>query len=165
MRAALEASDAIPVALLQDGGARRARNLEKALAIARRLDADGGHGLSDFLRRLTDLKDREIDEPEAAAGPADEGVAVLTVHASKGLEWPCVVLADTGSGTAARRRAPVPARRAGTLRLAGASIPSRATPGRGAGLRAIDAEEATAEAQSRSACSTWPSPAPRSACS
>ncbi len=144
VRAALEASDAIPVSLLQDGGARRARNLEKALAIARRLDADGGHGLSDFLRRLTDLRDREIDEPEAGAGPADEGVAVLTVHASKGLEWPCVVLADTGSG--ARRGGARPFQVDAQGRFGWQVIdPLEGTPGRGAGLRAIDAEEARAE--------------------
>jgi len=144
LREALAASDAIPVALLQDGGARRARNLEKALAIARRLDADGGHGLSDFLRRLNDLKDREIDEPEAAAGPADEGVAVLTVHASKGLEWPCVVLADTGSGT---RRGGARAFQLDVQGRFGWQVidPLEGTPGRGAGLKAIDDEEKHAE--------------------
>ncbi len=104
IRAALVRFDALPTALLQEGGARRAKNLEKALGIARRLDEAGGHGLLDFLRYLSDLKDRDVDEAEAAAGAPDDAVALLTIHAAKGLEWPCVIVADTnrkGGGRAA----------------------------------------------------------------
>ena len=95
LRRAFATFDAIPTALLQDGGLRRARNLEKALSIARRLDEEGGHGLFDFLRHLSDIRDREVDEAEAAAGKPGDVVSLLTVHAAKGLEWPCVIVADT----------------------------------------------------------------------
>ena len=95
VRAAVDAADAVETSLLQTGGERRARNLRKAVAIARRLDDDGRHGLLDFLRVLTDLRDRRIDEAEAATAGGDDAVSVLTVHAAKGLEWPCVILADT----------------------------------------------------------------------
>lgn len=87
--------DLVATALAQDGGARRAKNLEKARVLARRLDEEGGHGLFDFLRHLADLTAREIDEAEAAAGAPDDAVSLLTVHAAKGLEWPCVVVCDT----------------------------------------------------------------------
>ncbi len=92
---AMSTFDSIPTALLQEGGARRAKNLEKALSIARRLDEEGGHGLLDFLRYLSDLKDHDINEAEAAAGAPGDVVSLLTIHAAKGLEWPCVIVADT----------------------------------------------------------------------
>ena len=95
LRRALATFDLIPTALVQEGGARRAKNLEKALSIARRLDEEGGHGLLDFLRHLVDVRDREIDEAEAATGASGDVVSLLTVHAAKGLEWPCVIVADT----------------------------------------------------------------------
>jgi ATP-dependent helicase/nuclease subunit A len=94
--AAVEAVEAVPVALLQDGGLRRARNVEKALAIARRLDAAGGRSLHDFLRWLDDLRNREVEEPEAATGAERDSVALLTIHGAKGLQWPVVFLADAG---------------------------------------------------------------------
>ena len=106
----VEVFDAFETSLLQAGGGRRARNLRKAVAIARRLDAEGGHGLFDFLRRLTDLKDREVEESEAGTGGEGDAVSLLTIHGAKGLEWPCVVLAGHESGrTAPRGRSRVPA--------------------------------------------------------
>ncbi len=49
-RAAVEGFDLATTALLQPGGPRRARNLAKAVALARRLDDEGRHGLYDLLR-------------------------------------------------------------------------------------------------------------------
>jgi ATP-dependent helicase/nuclease subunit A len=99
VRAALDAVDAVPCALLQDGGARRAGNLEKAVGVARRLDAEGRHGLSEVLRWLEEVRQRAVEEPEAPSGHERDSVALLTVHAAKGLEWPCVVLAEAHAGT------------------------------------------------------------------
>ena len=94
---AIETSRAAATARMQDGGGRRARNLAKTLAIARRAAPEGGAGLAGFLRRLTDLREREVDEAEATCGaPERDSVAIATVHAAKGLEWPCVVVADAG---------------------------------------------------------------------
>ena len=97
-RAAVEGFDLATTALLQPGGPRRARNLAKAVALARRLDDEGRHGLYDLLRLLTDLRDREVREAEAESGLEGDAVAILTVHAAKGLEWPVVFAANAGRG-------------------------------------------------------------------
>ncbi len=44
VEAALDSAASVPTALLQDGGTRRAANLEKVLSVARRLDDEGGRG-------------------------------------------------------------------------------------------------------------------------
>jgi len=97
-RAAVDDFELATTALLQPGGPRRARNLAKAVALARRLDDEGRHGLFDLLRLLTDLRDREVREAEAESGLAGDAVAILTVHAAKGLEWPVVFAANAGRG-------------------------------------------------------------------
>ncbi|MFO0933013.1 MAG: UvrD-helicase domain-containing protein [Planctomycetota bacterium] len=99
-RTAVEGFDLATTALLQPGGPRRARNLAKAVALARRLDDEGRHGLYDLLRLLSDLRDREVREAEAESGLEGDAVAILTVHAAKGLEWPVVFAADAGRGPA-----------------------------------------------------------------
>ncbi|TVR22012.1 MAG: hypothetical protein EA396_06875 [Anaerolineaceae bacterium] len=83
---------------LPDGVQRRA-NVEKLIEKA---EKSGRVTLSDFLRYLAQMSDKEAREGEAPT--LSEGtVNIMTVHASKGLEFPVVVLADashTGRGTA-----------------------------------------------------------------
>ncbi len=71
-------------------GARRRGNIEKLLHLA---EASGKITLGKFSQYLTDLSTREAREGEAhlAAGDATR---LMTVHASKGLEFPLVILAD-----------------------------------------------------------------------
>jgi ATP-dependent helicase/nuclease subunit A len=73
---------------------RQYANLQKFLALAR----DRGHvSLSGFLRRLRDLKAREAREGEALGKePGGGAVQLMSIHASKGLEFPVVVVADMG---------------------------------------------------------------------
>lgn len=72
-------------------GARRAGNLEKLLDMAQRV---GQLSLGEFLIWMKDRSDRELREGEA---PIETGGAVniMTIHASKGLEFPVVALFDT----------------------------------------------------------------------
>ena len=71
-------------------GARRRGNIEKLLQLA---DESGKTTLGRFSRYLQDLSAREIREGEALQ-EAGNAVRLMTVHASKGLEFPCVILAD-----------------------------------------------------------------------
>jgi len=72
-------------------GARRRGNIEKLLQLA---ETSGKITLGKFSQYLSDLTAREIREGEAIIG-ADETIKMMTVHASKGLEFPVVILADT----------------------------------------------------------------------
>jgi ATP-dependent helicase/nuclease subunit A len=72
------------------GGARLRRNVEKLIDIA---EASGKITLGAFSHYLDDLTAQEVREGEATLD-ASGAVRLMTVHASKGLEFPVVVLAD-----------------------------------------------------------------------
>lgn len=83
-------------------GERRRLNVEKLLDKAL---SSGKTTLGAFSAYLRDLSAREVREGEAALA-AEGAVQIMSVHASKGLEFPVVVLADAswsrrGSGSAA----------------------------------------------------------------
>nr|MBO2508495.1 hypothetical protein [Bacillota bacterium] len=79
------------------GGAQRRANLERLLELARAFDGFARQGLHRFLRFVERLKERQADvgtvTPAASAGDA---VQVLSIHQSKGLEFPVVLVADLG---------------------------------------------------------------------
>jgi len=73
---------------------RQHANVQKFLSLARER---GGVSLSEFLRRLRDLKAREAREGEALGKEPESGaVHLMSIHASKGLEYPVIVVADLG---------------------------------------------------------------------
>ena len=77
--------------LLEPDGRRRHANLHKALRRARLTAEDP----VSFARSLLDFRERERRESEAPiASDTDEAVRIMTVHASKGLEFPLVAVAD-----------------------------------------------------------------------
>ena len=84
------------VALAKSDGrtGRQQSNVQKFIALAR----DSGEiNLSEFLRRLRDLKAREAREGEALGREPESGaVQLMSIHASKGLEFPVVIIADMG---------------------------------------------------------------------
>jgi ATP-dependent helicase/nuclease subunit A len=79
-----------------EGGGRQLSNVQKLMAMARE---KGGANLSDFLRRVTDLRAAEAREGEAPGQEPESGaVQLMSIHASKGLEFPVVVVADLARG-------------------------------------------------------------------
>lgn len=79
-------------------GARRRGNVEKLLEKAQ---SSGKITLGAFSQYLKDLSDREIHEGEAAL-EGEGAIKLMTVHKSKGLEFPVVVLADASWERGAR---------------------------------------------------------------
>jgi ATP-dependent helicase/nuclease subunit A len=72
-------------------GAVRLANLSRLQEIA----ATHGGNLAAFVRFLTRQIALEVDETEAALfSPSDDAVRLLTIHGSKGLAFPTVILAD-----------------------------------------------------------------------
>ena len=82
--------DMLPIAGAMDDGERRRANLMEFVALSERFESTGYRGLHRFvlwLRRLAE-KGRE----QGGAGAA--GVQILSVHKSKGLQFPIVLLCD-----------------------------------------------------------------------
>ncbi|MDR0889889.1 MAG: helicase-exonuclease AddAB subunit AddA [Oscillospiraceae bacterium] len=72
-------------------GAQRVRNIDSFFALADSFDSAEQHGLPAFLRRLAVMQGRSVASDDVAVAGA---VRLLTVHKSKGLEFPVVFLAD-----------------------------------------------------------------------
>lgn len=79
----------------RSGGRQRVANLHQLDRIARSFEQGGFRGLSAFVRYMDRLQEQDKD-----LGGGDtlyqDGVRIMTVHASKGLEFPVVFLARLG---------------------------------------------------------------------
>ncbi|PZN12306.1 MAG: helicase, partial [Bacillota bacterium] len=79
------------------GGEQRRANLEALLERARQFDHFSRQGLFRFLRFIDRLRERGDDMGIAPALGEDEDVVrVMTIHQSKGLEFPVVIVANLG---------------------------------------------------------------------
>ena len=76
-------------------GRRKLANLRKLTEMARQFDRAGGFTLADFVERLKGAVAEETDE-ELAATQAESNnvIRLMTIHQSKGLEFPVVIVAD-----------------------------------------------------------------------
>ena len=90
LRRALAKTNYLAILTGLPDGDRRRGNIDKLLHLA---EASGKITLGKFSQYLTDLSTREVREGEAHLQPGN-AVQLMTVHASKGLEFPLVILAD-----------------------------------------------------------------------
>ena len=88
-------------ALLADFlGERKLANLRKLIDQARSFDQSGLFVLSDYITELSEFVARQPKEPLAATQPETENVVrLMTIHQSKGLEFPLVVVPDLERGS------------------------------------------------------------------
>jgi ATP-dependent helicase/nuclease subunit A len=77
------------------GGAERKTNLMVLLDLARQFESAGYKGLFDFLNQLKSLMERGGEPPVSNGQAAVNAVRITSIHKSKGLEYPVVILADT----------------------------------------------------------------------
>ncbi len=76
-------------------GERKLANLRKLIDLARTFDRSDVLTLSDFITQLSDFVANQPDEPLAATHPESmDVVRLMTIHQSKGLEFPVVVVPD-----------------------------------------------------------------------
>lgn len=94
LEAVLEETGYGLVALGGHGGEQVTANLRKLTALARRF-SQGSLGLREFIALVEEFEDREAREGEAAIQSSQgDTVKLMSVHQSKGLEFPVVVVAD-----------------------------------------------------------------------
>jgi ATP-dependent helicase/nuclease subunit A len=74
-------------------GAQRAANVDRFLRLAQQFDQFQRQGLYRFLQFIE--AQREIEaEPEVSAAAVENAVRLMSIHQSKGLEFPVVLIAD-----------------------------------------------------------------------
>jgi len=78
------------------GGSRRQANLEMLLEKAAAYEKSSYHGLYHFIRYMDKLQKYEVDYGEAeVVGENSDAVRIMTIHKSKGLEFPVVFVCWT----------------------------------------------------------------------
>lgn len=77
------------------GGAQRQRNLLSFFERARGFEQAGTRGLFRFVRLLRAMEESGDDFETVRAEGGEGAVRIMSIHKSKGLEFPVVVLADT----------------------------------------------------------------------
>lgn len=79
------------------GGLQRVANVRKLAELARSLEEKMPVDTSEFVRYVRSLAERDLTESEARIeAESTEAVLVSSIHAAKGLEFPCVFVANLG---------------------------------------------------------------------
>ncbi|MCD8326307.1 MAG: UvrD-helicase domain-containing protein [Lachnospiraceae bacterium] len=77
--------------LLPDGG-KRAANVELLIERAAQFASRGQHGLFSFVNYVKELHRQEIDYGESSVSEHVQAVRMMSIHKSKGLEFPVVIV-------------------------------------------------------------------------
>lgn len=85
------------MALAMEEGAGRLANLQLLQRYAQEYESSGYHGLSGFVRFLDRLRDSGTDLQAAELQPAgSDAVSIMSIHKSKGLQFPVCIVAGCG---------------------------------------------------------------------
>ena len=88
----------------QPEGLQKVANLHKLIETARMMEHNSDLSLKNFVRHFKNLYDREEREASAVVAVEDsENVKIMTLHQSKGLEFPIVFMPDVSAQTPSPR--------------------------------------------------------------
>src|SRR6185312_1402493 len=93
VRAILDQTHYESLILAQERGGERLANVNRLLRLMRQFDPYQRQGLLRFLRFVEAQRDAEAEE-EPASSAGTDAVRLLSIHQSKGLEFPVVAVAD-----------------------------------------------------------------------
>ena len=93
MRAILDETHYESLILAEERGEERLANVNRLLRLMRQFDPYQRQGLLRFLRFVEAQRDAEAEE-EPASSASSDAVRLLSIHQSKGLEFPVVAVAD-----------------------------------------------------------------------
>jgi ATP-dependent helicase/nuclease subunit A len=99
LRAIVDETDLEIVLAASHHGEQRIANLERLLALAGEHDAKGRGDRRAFARRLRaqTARERSLVAPAQILGERDDVVRIMTIHQSKGLEFPVVFVPECGA--------------------------------------------------------------------
>jgi ATP-dependent helicase/nuclease subunit A len=78
---------------------QRTANINKFMDMARNFESQGFKNLIDFVDEVNFISENSIRESEAPVISDDNVVNILTIHGSKGLQFPVVILYNTNSAS------------------------------------------------------------------
>ncbi|MFY9587137.1 MAG: 3'-5' exonuclease, partial [Actinomycetota bacterium] len=94
LRFAAEATDYRIVAAATFDGAQRLANIDKLFTLAERFERSGAYLIRDFVRFVQDFEDAGGRESEGQIDESADVVRLMSIHQSKGLEFPVVIIPD-----------------------------------------------------------------------
>jgi ATP-dependent helicase/nuclease subunit A len=94
LRFAVEASEYRTVAAASFDGAQRLANLEKLFTLAERFERAGAYLIRDFVRFVREFEEAGGRESEGQIDDSADAVRLMSIHQSKGLEFPVVIIPD-----------------------------------------------------------------------
>ncbi|MCH5198693.1 MAG: helicase-exonuclease AddAB subunit AddA [Oscillospiraceae bacterium] len=89
----LSSTSLLPAVLSMEGGKFREANLRALYEASVRFSSDSGKNLSSFIRYIETLTENGAELRKGSVGGDKNSVSILTMHASKGLEFPFVIIA------------------------------------------------------------------------
>ena len=103
-----EKTDMPALVLAMENGEERLLNLHLLERYAREYESSGYHGVAGFVRFLDRLRENDSDLQAAELSPEDNNaVQVMSIHKSKGLEFPVCIVAGCGRNFVTDQRADV----------------------------------------------------------
>lgn len=95
--------------MMMSDGAQRTANMDFLMELAREFDETAYHGLYQFVRYINRIREQKEEMGEVnIVGEGEDAVRIMTMHKSKGLEFPVCILMGLGRDlTRKRSRSPV----------------------------------------------------------